>query len=63
MCTTPWCAGECDDCQDDREREDRQKDNETCQFSGGKVLEYECGLRSVGVKQDSCAKCGFSQNY
>jgi len=35
MCTTPWCAGECDDCQDDREREDRQKDNETCQFSGG----------------------------
>lgn len=63
MCTTPYCFGDCEDCIEDKKREKKERDNETCQFSNGKVLESQCGLFTVSVKQDSCSKCGYTVNY
>jgi hypothetical protein len=58
MCNTPWCFGECDEC----EREAKNK-KEYEEATAECPYRKECNIKTVHVKQDRCSTCGKTFNY
>ena len=58
MCSTPWCAGECEDCQyEKRYNEEQEEARAECPHR------KECNWVVVDVKTDKCTTCGKTTNY
>lgn len=58
MCNTPWCFGDCEDCEADRKwKEEREEANTECPYR------KECKWVKLDVKNDKCKTCGKIQSY
>lgn len=55
-CRTPYCYGDCDECLDDKRREEEQYDEE-CPRS------KKCNVVTINIKTDKCTTCGQVFNY
>lgn len=57
-CRTPWCYGDCDDCEADKKLEEEYKDSiAECPHK------KECSFEMINVKTDRCTTCGKNFNY
>jgi len=52
-----------DQCSKCAAEEAEERRNATCDESNGRVLQRECGLKSVHAKLDECSKCGYRFVY
>lgn len=58
MCTTPYCAGECEDCKREKENSDKYEANmNECPFKP------ECIVKPITSKVDRCLTCGHEWHY
>lgn len=58
MCRTPWCFGDCEECELEKKRE--QEHEET---SAECPYRKECNLIVISNKSDKCTSCGIVYNY
>ncbi len=58
MCRTPWCFGDCDECEADKKYQD-DFEEQTAECPHRK----ECDWVTVNVKADRCKTCGKTFNY
>ena len=58
MCSTPWCYGDCEECEARKQSEkDFEEMNAQCPHR------KECNLVTVDVKTDTCTYCGKIFTY
>jgi len=58
MCSTPWCFGDCEECEADKKLEQEYKEaNAQCPHR------KECKWITVDVKNDRCTTCGKIYTY
>jgi len=58
MCNTAWCFGECDECIQDKKKEERYIDDSAqCPYKA------KCNFETLDIKTDRCATCGEIFNY
>ena len=58
MCNTPWCYGDCEECEADKKREQEQEEmNAECPHR------KECNWVVTSVKSDRCTTCGDTFEY
>lgn len=58
MCSTPWCYGDCDECEADKKRQ-----KEYAESSAVCPYRKECKWVTVNVKLDECKTCGKTFSY
>lgn len=58
MCYTPYCFGECEECQRQQQIEqDFRESSAECPYK------KECDWETLDVKTDRCKTCGLITNY
>jgi hypothetical protein len=58
MCRTPWCFGDCEECEYDKKYEQAYEESMTeCPYR------KECTWITLDVKTDKCTNCGKITNY
>jgi len=58
MCSTPWCFGDCEECEADKKYEqEREEANAECPYR------KECNWVATDVKNDRCTTCGKGYTY
>jgi hypothetical protein len=58
MCNTPWCFGDCEECEADKKYEqEREEASAECPYR------KECNWVVTDVKNDRCTTCGKGYTY
>jgi hypothetical protein len=58
MCSTPWCFGDCEECEADKKYEqEREEASAECPYR------KECNWVATDVKNDRCTTCGKGYTY
>jgi len=58
MCKTPWCFGDCEECEADKKNEqEREEANAECPYR------KECNWVVTDAKNDRCTNCGKCYKY
>jgi len=58
MCRTPWCFGDCEECEANKKVEQEYEDSiKECPYKS------ECSLTIANITTDICVSCGKIFNY
>lgn len=58
MCNTPWCFGDCEECEaEEKFKKEIEEQNAECPYR------KECKWITIDVKNDKCVTCGKVYTY
>jgi hypothetical protein len=58
MCSTPWCFGDCEECETEKRLEQEYEESiAECPHR------KECNWVAIDIKNDSCKTCGKIYTY